>query len=360
MKIDRKELLAALEPLKPALGTHTVIKSLTNIWFDTHFVYAHDGGMGIKVALETPFNLGVPGTLLLGLLSWLGSDDLILGADDDALIVKSGRSSHKLVTQPIEDRIWPYPDKITGKPVVTIPLSKELLSGLSKVFVVRPVQPTRMEHHAVCVFPFEEDLDLYTTDSIQLAGISVATKIEGNVKNIAIPRPFAEQLVAQCKEDSTLTLYRDYFVVAATDKITLYSNVLDSSGMLDLPGAVDKYVEKKPMPVIPIPEAFYSALERAVLLSGSDKSIVTLETSGKTLHLSGDFSAGLIKEEFDLAKSAAKCSIDLMAKSLLAVKEVDSMMLTPDVINLRGPGGFIYLLCGYGVSAKPKEEKPAD
>jgi DNA polymerase III sliding clamp (beta) subunit (PCNA family) len=360
MKIERKALLAALEPLKPAIAGRTVIKELTHVWFDGKFAYAHDGGMGIRVALETPFKLGVPGSLLLALLGQAGADNLMLEAADDALAFKSGRSNVKLVTLPIEQRVWPYPAKPEGKPVASLKVSEALVAGLRRVFVVRPSNPKRMEHHAVCVFPFDKDLDLYTTDSKQLAVMPVEAVLVGKVKNLAIPRPFAEQLASQCKgEGSELRMYEDHFVVQATEQVTLFSNVLDSSEMLDLPEFADKYCDEKAAPPIPIPEGLRPALERAVLMAGSEDPIVRIRTSGKVLQLSAEFAnTGELEEEFELTKALPKCSVNMVAKLLLAAKDVDRMMIMPSAINLRGKNGFMYIMAGHGSEAR--EEKKSD
>src|SRR6185437_569843 len=118
---------------------------------DGDYVYATNGGLGIKAKFSSPLNCGVPGNLLLGLLNQASADTLEFEQSGSALTFKVGRSKMKLATLPIDRRVWRYPDKPTTKPLATIKVSEAFLKGLKRVFVLKPSAPKRMEHHAVCI-----------------------------------------------------------------------------------------------------------------------------------------------------------------------------------------------------------------
>jgi len=357
VKANRKELLEALEPLKPALAGRSVVTELTHIWFDGNYAYAHDNGCGARVKIETPFKLGVPGGLLLGLLGQNGPNDLTLDDEEASLTFKAGRSNVKLATLPFERRVWPYPEKSEGKTLATIKVSKLFLSALKRVFVVRPSNPKRMEHHAVCIFPVDKEMDLYTTDSKTLAVMPVAEPMTGKADCMAIPRSLAEQMVAQCKEGVQLRLFSDHFVVDASDKLTLYSNVFDTADILDLPSFADKYADEKAAPPFKIPEDFNATLDRVVLLAGAEDAVVTLQTDGKTLALTGAFKLGELDEEFEISKSVPKCGIDVVASTLLGVKDVDTMMVSKNAVTVRGRDKFMFVLSSHEPEKKKSSKK---
>ena len=353
MEIDRKELLAALEPLKPAIPSRTSIVELTHIWFDKENAYAYDNGMGIQVKVSTPFDFGVPGTVLLNLLSQTSADKLTLEAKDNVLAFKAGRSNVKIATLPSDRRVWPYPITPEGKPVASLKASDAFLAGLKRVFVVRPANPKRMEHYAVCIWRVDKEMDLYTTDSAKIAVFPVGEPITGKIDKLALPRTFAEQMVSRCKNAPTLQLYTDHFRVVADEKISLYSNVLDATDMLNLPDYVDRYCDEKAAPPFGIPDGFNATLERASLIAGSEEPVVVLTTSGKRLTVAGKFNVGELDEAFELKRSVPKCSLEAITRFLLLPKDVERMMVSPTAVVFHGKDkdGFLYILAGHGRSA---------
>jgi hypothetical protein len=364
MKIERKELLTALEPLKPALAVRSSIAELSHVWFDREFAYAYDNGKGIRVKFACPLKLGVSGPLLLGLVEQSSADTFTLEENDTALTFKSGRSNVKLVTLPFEGRVWPYPEKSKGKPLATIKVSEGFLAALKRVLSLRPVIQKRMEHHSVCVYPIGksgEEMDLFTTDSVSLAYMPLVEAIGSNADALAIPREFADQILAQCKPGQELNFYTDHFALQASEKVWLYSNVFDTSEMLELGEAVDKFSDKKLTPTFDIPDGFTATLERAVLMAGTEEPVVSLRATGKTLVLKGQFKFGQLDEEFTLSAALPKVSIDVVAKTLLAVKDVTRMMILPrndrenGALALCGKDGFRYITAPWGMDKKSKE-----
>lgn len=343
MKAERKELLKALAPLKPALGRGAVVE-LTHIWFDGKYAYAHDGGMGVKAKLETDFDFGVSGALLLGLLNQDGPEALDLSLNkDNALTVRAGKSSVKLVTLTSERRPWPYPEKI-GKPVAIIVLTEEMLTGMRRVLTVKPANPTRLEHHGISVFTADKELQLYTTDSKVLATVPVPGESKG-IDSTVIPRAFAEQLIARCSAGAELKLLAKCFACEADDGLTLFSNVFDTADILELPGYVTKYAgDNSPKP-FEIPEGFNAALERAVLLSGIENPAVSLKVDGKKLTMRGRFKGGELDEDFSLKVSQPVAGLDVLADKLLAIKDVSSFSVSKDALVFYSKSDDFILIC---------------
>ena len=69
MKLERKELLAALKACKPALAEKDPLTQLLCLWFSGQSLFAYNNVIGIDAPLETDFKGGVQGALLFGLVS---------------------------------------------------------------------------------------------------------------------------------------------------------------------------------------------------------------------------------------------------------------------------------------------------
>jgi DNA polymerase III sliding clamp (beta) subunit (PCNA family) len=343
MRIERKKLLAALEPLKPALAVRTVVPAQLQIWFNKKYADAHDGGFGVRTTFETPFDFGVPGKLLINLLEQSEAEEVTLEPKENNLAFKAGKSLIKLAILDKVKRPKFYPDKPESDVLATLKVSKELIAGLRRVFTLRPANPKRLEHHGVCIYSTGKELELYTTDSRALALQPVNQKFA--VKRALLPRVFAEQLVAQCEENAVLELHEDHFRVLARKQTMLYSNVLDISGMLDLPSYADRFYDPKVAPPFVIPREFEAALERVTMMVGpKEDPMITLKTSGKKLMLGAEFKSGELLEEFDVDKALPTRSVSVVVTPLLAVPGVDKMMIGPEAVTLCGKDDFLYFL----------------
>lgn len=346
MEVSRKSFLEALEPLKSAISSRSSVVETTQIWFDGQQAYAYDGGLGISTKLEMPFKFGVTGKLLLELLSSATSENLVLETADDNLVVNWGKSRVKLVTLPFERCPWPYA-RGGGKPDTVFTASEAFLAAMRQAFLIRPTNPRRMEHYAVCVYPMNQELEVCITDSKSIALAIVEESLEGKQQPLAIPRVFAEQLVSQCKDSPSVLLYFDHFEVQANERVALFSNVFDTSSMLNIPKTAAELIEGMP-PSFAVPKEFWQALNTAVIVAGNEEPVVTLQVEDRTLHLKGTFGRGQLNEEFILAEKASKASIKVVAKSLLLAEKAQYMTLSEKVIILVDDAGLCFILAAWG------------
>jgi DNA polymerase III sliding clamp (beta) subunit (PCNA family) len=345
MSLSRKDTLAALELVKPAVSsTNDSIQERAHIWFGGGYVYGTNGGLGIKAKFESPFECGVPGGLLMGLLNQASGDTLEFKQEgNSALKFKAGRSSIKLATLPFGQMPWRFPEKPATKAICSIKVSADFIKGLKRVLALKASQPKRMEHHAVCIFKVDEEMDLYTIIGKEsMSVIPVSEAMTGPAEKIALPRELANQIATQCKVGQTLNMYSDHFRVQASDKLELFSNVFDTSEMLDLPTFLDTYTNEKKFPSVDIPKDLIAGLERAVVLAGSDETKVTMKSEAKKLRLSGKFRFGEISEEFDLAKAPTATTVQVDARILLSIKDVKKFSMHPKAMSFFGADDFIY------------------
>lgn len=360
MSLSRKETIAALEPVKAAVAARSAIQELSHIWFDGHHVYATNGGIGVKAKFESPFNFGVPGTLLLGLLNQASKDTLDFEQEGNGLKLKAGRSKLTLNTLPFSTMPWRYPAKPAKKAVASFKITEDVIKALKRVAFFKPEAKNRMEYHSICIFAVDDEMDFYLTDSKSLVVMPVSEKLEGSGKKIALPRELAEQIVARCKPGCELNMYSDHFSVKASDNIHLYSNVLDTSQMLDFPRVASQFTDPKKFPAVDIPKDLLAALERAVVLAGTEDPDITFKTNGKKLKLSGRFRYGELDEEFDFSKAVTGATLKLNAKLLAGIKDVKKMSFSPKAVSFYGADDFVYVLGAKGEAAPPPREAEAE
>jgi hypothetical protein len=352
VKIERKLLLATLEPLKAALSQGNQ-PSYRRFWFDGKHVSAHDGGVGVRIALATPFKLGVEGALMLSLLNQLTGNEVQLDDKEDHLVIRTGKTGGtKLATMDIKGRLWPYPEHLgdaedTGRAVASMKVTEAFVSALRQVMVVRPSKPRRTEHYSVCIYPVKEGADLYTTDSHVLAVMGISEFIDGDAKVIALPRAIAELVASRGGRGTTLYQYPDHFFTQATERMEFYCNVLDTTNLMDLPMLVYRHYDSQDVPEMDIPEEFNAALERACLLAEKEP-VVKLQLEGKTLTVSAVGKRGEMDETFKMSKEVPKASMNFVASEFLKAGAVTRMQLTPTSLNLIGKNGFVYILAPHG------------
>jgi DNA polymerase III sliding clamp (beta) subunit (PCNA family) len=350
--LNRKETLAALEIVKPALVTRKEQPQLSHIWFDGEYAYAHNGGLGIKTKLEIPLECGVPGSLFIGLLNQTSTEEIEFEHSDHTLSFKSGKTKVKLATMSYDKNIWRFPETPSGKPLATIKASKGFLAAAKYTLMFSPVNTKRMEFHAICIYAVEKEMDLITTDQVSMVLAPVAEPMVGTAKRIAFPRELAEQVVSKCTPGASLQMYSDHFRIDTSKNTSMYSNVLDTSDMYNLPATADRLLEGAVS--FKLPEGFTGALERAILLAGSEDATVTLTATGKALKLSGRYPQGQLDEDFVLNKSSPKATISADAKIMLGVKGITELAIKDKVINFYGADDFTYMLAG---KTKPKVER---
>jgi len=94
--MERKELVALLEMLKPALSDTNLVDVFTCYAFNQKTVRAYSGSIGIVASCgvgDHPF--AVEGKTLLGLLQNSSAEEVEIAAKDE-LVIKAGRSVFKM------------------------------------------------------------------------------------------------------------------------------------------------------------------------------------------------------------------------------------------------------------------------
>lgn len=338
---DREGLLAALGRLKPALRTGGAIPELGHIWFESGRASAYDGGLGIRLALDTGLTCGAPGRPLMGLLGTSALKQVTLEQEEADLLVRLGKSKTKLKVLPSERDPWPFPAQHPGK---SARISEAAIEALRAVLVVKPSPATRLEHHGVLVYCSGSDIDVYATDSRTIAQATYSEKATGLPKFLFVPRPLAEQIVVLCPRGTELYVAEDH-LAAVGNGVELCSNVLDTTGMVDIPKVVRKTHDPHPDSVA-LPAGLEAALDRAEVLAGSsDESVITVTVRGRNFSLAGKYQYGELQEDLVLEADHPDVEIAVVTSALRrGMLSADAFSSTKESMAFYGGDNFLYLV----------------
>lgn len=342
--LDREGLAVALGKLRPALRTGGTIPELAHMWFADGHATAYDGGLGIQLAFDVGVTCGAPGKALLGLLGTSSLKQVALALEGPALVVKMGRSRTKLNVLEVDRSPWPFPDE-HGK---AAHLSEAAVEALRSVLIVRATPPTRLEHHGVAVYAAGAEIDFYATDSKTLVQVAIIDEKAKLPKFTFIPRPLAEQIVALCPHGAELYVADDH-MAALGRGVELCSNVLDTTGLQDLPALTKRFHKMHPEPV-PLPTGLEAALDRAEVLAGEgNDAVVNIAVRGKNFGVVGKLALGELKEELTLEGVHPDADITLdaaiMRRGLLVA---DAFSVAKGSFAFYGGDRFLYLVASRG------------
>lgn len=303
MKIDRKDLLARCDTVKPAIRTSSSMPALSFLWFRGGYVYGYDGGMGLVCALPAgiEFEGGVQGSTLVDLLSSSTKETVEFAPGKEGLDLKIGSSRAKLTYTPIERFFWSFPVKPPeGEPLLKI--TSEVLAAIKAVLPVKHEAPRIPEHHGVVVASDGEVTWFFTTDTFAIA----AYRVEGPALpgKAILPRAFAQQVLKHGKEDQPIWSHNgalSLFAGQTPGQIQVHSNSLDTEEIKDLERVVAVHT-KIAEEGAKIPAGLAEALNRAEILARKDKPNVEIQADDNSMAIRGKYEGGNLHESLDLAE----------------------------------------------------------
>lgn len=301
-KVDRKELLARLLLLRPAMRTGGMIPETSHVWFRPGRASAFDGAsLGVSVDVGVDLECGLPGPVLLGLLGTSRLPDASLEADAAGTYVRvgMGKSRTKLAALDSERDVWPFPVDDDGAGD-EIELSKDILVALDGVLVVDPKMVTRLEHQGVLLYREKGRVVMCATDSATMAMSRVDVKKGKSADLVMLPRNFAEQVARHGSPGDVLRVMEDYMSLSAGG-VRVCTQVVDVQEAQDIAEIFEQAMAGHPDPVR-VPGGLKIALERAVILNGEPaaEAVVDVEVGGGEVRVSGSLKYGDLSERMKL------------------------------------------------------------
>ena len=339
---EREHLLSVLTDAKPALSAGGIIPALSHFWFDTKYVYAYDGGLGVRLDLKSELDCGIPGKTLYDLLKTSTVKEVFLDIVKDDVVLQLGKPKVKLAPLDGSQTPWNFPASPPKKEGASLVLSEQILAALHRVLFVRASKPIYAVNHGVTFEPFDEHLELYTTDNSSIAQVVVDEQLSKDVPRFVAPWAFLGSVLELVEPGAVLHVLDNCLMVGAAG-VLICSNVMELPDKPDLPDMVDRLLTKqKP---IALPTGFQSVLDRVLILAGADEALLTLTTSEDSIHIQAKYVLGSVDETLPLKGKPTEVTGQFSATLISrALSHADSFSISKKALALHGGKDFLYIM----------------
>lgn len=297
--INRQDLLEVLQLVKPALAAKSIISEFTHVWFDGHHLTAtNDNGFGIRLPWSSDLIGGLPGTLLMGLLSNSKAKEVEFVPDDkndDGVILKMGKARVKMTLMPLkaingiykkQDREWLIDsDKLKGK---TFRTTNEFVETLSQVMVSAEAPKSKIAELTGITIIRDGGLHIFSTDDDTVAWAKFKEDnwpLKGG-KRVVIPIPFVEQLLAEVANggDAEIRLDKNFVYAKGNRNMEIFSNLVSVEEPTNLIKLGKSAIENAKY--VKIPARLKLALARAFsMLESSKESFIRVSIKNNVLRV---------------------------------------------------------------------------
>jgi len=283
--IGRKELLEAVEAVKPAIAGKEVIEACVHVFSDGEQLTAYNDNLAIQAPLASKLKGGIRGTILLGILANSRAKEVEIivqaGGDGQEAEIKAGRTRLKLSLLPQDRDVFKPPSLGKGE---GIGLSGAFLEALKQVLVSAGNGIDPPEQQGVTIIGDATQVHLFTTqDDKTVAWKSIERpKAWKEDLRITLPTFFVEQLIRLGDDKTKLFLSKEYAHALTGKGIKIYSKIVHVPKPIDF-AKIATAAMKETDPVA-IPSRLRLALERAsVMLNGQNDEFMEITVKGDRL-----------------------------------------------------------------------------
>lgn len=357
--VERKELKAALDEVKPAIASSGSTPELKHVWWDGTYLYGYNGALGIKVPWKWDLPPGgVLASVLLGVLDSSSTEQVSLASSAGSLTVRVGKATAKL--QALESTANPWPFKAATKSAqFSVELTQELADGLKRARIIKASNPVRVEHYGIVLFPTKEFMCLYSTDSKTMVEVQVDGKFDKELNKLVLPHAYVQQILG-LKISSQIYFMADAIVAVEEGGVQVCSNMLDVSEVWDLPKLAGDLAKDTEDSVIALPEGWQESLNRAGALAGSEESLLKLVVSpkNKEITLTGRLAYGTLEERLSIigkVPGAGQITVELGALKALT-RDAVSFSVGECALVINGKNQELLLIAEH---EEERDRKPA-
>lgn len=282
--MNRKELVAKLELIKPALAKTNLVPIYTCFTFDDGLIIAYNDQMAILAPIgrvaKQPF--AVNGETLLGLLTNTEADNVAFAVEAENVVLTAGKGNYKLPYFEQKEFLFEAPPEDWA---TELEITDELIEGLTACLTTSSQDNTMPALMGVC-FSLEQDA-MYSCDGDAITKFSLDFDGKGQY---TAPNEFCDALLKirgiEGNEKGTLGLNNDWAKAVFESGYVLYGRVIEKSP-LDHENLIKKTL-KDVGDFVEIPVGLNAALSRARVLADAEskktaliihKGKLTLETS---------------------------------------------------------------------------------
>jgi len=300
--LPRKDLLAALETVAPAVAAKSPLEALMCVWFNGDTLMAFNDVIGITVPFKSPFKGGMNGALLTGFLSHSGADTVsfeeVEGEDGALMRMKAAGAKLEAGLLPLSASVWDQPE-VTGKPTRTI--GNDFLVMLETVMLSAGRDTSVQDQLGVTFIPDKDDLYAYTTDSASITEVRGKLPSGYKLKRVCIPSDFCELVRKLCKKGGKLFVSESEVNAINDDGVRIFGRMINVNKPYKFFDTMDDTLAKPCFQKVP--DQFPNAIERAlVLLAGLPGETLEMEVKNGELILYTKSGLGELDDRMDFGK----------------------------------------------------------
>lgn len=297
--MNRADLVALLELVKPGLSDTNLVPVFTCFVFNQETVSAYNDTLGIVANCnlgDKPF--AVNGTTFLGLLQNSHSEDIELTVAKENVVVTAGRSDFKLPYFGEKEFLFEEPQDPWD---ATIKLDKNFKKYLEFCRATTTSDSTLPALMGVC-FNLKEKA-LYSCDGDSITKIVFGSEYVKGGGVFTVPNSFCDALFKVCDAvdsyEGTLSFNQGWVVGELKSGYTLYGRMIENSDPLDHATEIKNTLKEVP-DYVDLPMGFAAALSRARVVADAESAKTIMTVKGGKLKLHTETHMGVIKDELSI------------------------------------------------------------
>jgi DNA polymerase III sliding clamp (beta) subunit (PCNA family) len=348
--MNRRDLLAALHQIEPAIAAKGLINSFRNVFFDGTRVSAYDDKVALSTELAFEFKGGVEGKLLIPFLERSRAKEVEVEQEQakgaTVLAVKAGRARLKLPTLPVEDFAFKFP-KLDNATLV----DPTLVGSLALAAISLGTDPGHEWRLGITVDVSDGKIVLCSSDNLSCSRVSTKVKAPEGLKPVVLPPNFIQLLLSIERKDIVKNFYlaRKWAAVEFASGLRLYARTI-----ADVQSK--RYVslfKRQPEQWFAVPKNLGPSIERAlVIIDTSDEKVATFDIAGGKLRMTAKTASGEVKEALSVPDAHPTIKVQVQPSIVLRALDKASMFsVLEDRVCLSDPDeGFEYLVALVGGS----------
>lgn len=349
--MNRKELLAKLTTISPALSHTDLVPVMTHFWFTGNEIMAYNDQIAISVPFKSDVTGAVPGETLLALLKNSKAVSLeMLPLDGGNLQIKAASSRFKLALLPDDSFVFDMPE--TKDEPLPIKDKKQFLDCIDTCMRSVGADTAVADQLGITLIPEGDKLGAYATNNqtLSYARINLNGKA-GLKKRVILPGQFCEQLLRLGRGAKQIHLeINDKYALFVGGGTTMFGRLIQSDRPINFVSIVENnFSEADYKKLVPIPSKMRLILERAMVItdSSTDQGRTSISVKGGVMKFASKTPRGEVHDELEVGRNQPDASIRVRPKFLKdGYGFFDKMLITePCVVMTRDH--MLYLVAAY-------------
>lgn len=294
--MNRKQLVDALELIRPALATTNVIPVFQCFTFKDGEVTAYDDTIAIIGPSDCEDSFGVHGVTFLGLLASSQVEAVDLSLENQEVKIKLGKSVSKLPYIASEDFLFETPaaDSYLGDLDVTESIVEALRLCLESV----SSDETQIALHGVTL----QGDTMYSCNGDTMTRVRLKKGIGKH--RVLLPTKFCTSLIKLWDSlqatKAKLSFSEEWVHFKIAEEWSVFGQVLEIKDPIDFEALIKRTIKGKAAPVT-VPEGLNEALSRARVLADVESKMTAVSVSSGKMTLLTETPQGEVKDTLVIA-----------------------------------------------------------